>query len=307
MTNYNHSRFLPERLRSILEQFSSEDELIIVDDASTDSSPSLLQSLAKKDPRIIFLQNSSNLGVVKSVNRALQACRGRYVASLAADDRILPGFIDKTLLILEQHPEIALCCSECAVSFDGFSGKDPTKIETTYLIPNTQKPLVFHKDTIVKTFCTTSFWIPGHTTIVRKEIFDLYSGFEERLGYLCDWFLFHQIALRHGAAYLPEALSVWRQEEKSFSKPAASAREKRAFYLNLFEILSEPRYATLRPLFKKAGLLDYYIQSTFSSLVFNRKHWDLAFYFPSRLLTTQSKRYFRALKRRLPRWLNRFM
>src|SRR6185295_6763302 len=97
MTNYNHGHFLEARLHSILEQLPDDAELLIVDDASTDNSVAIIQKIAQTEPRIRLSQNPKNPGSVTSVNRALQEAKGTYIASLAADDKILPGFIEKTL------------------------------------------------------------------------------------------------------------------------------------------------------------------------------------------------------------------
>src|SRR3989344_8141378 len=124
MTNFNHGHFLEARLSSILDQLTENGEIVIVDDASTDESVSIIKTFAAKDKRIKLLQNSTNLGVIPSVNRALQTAQGKYITSLAADDLILPGFIKKTLQPLLDHPDIAICCSDCGLLFDCFPDRD---------------------------------------------------------------------------------------------------------------------------------------------------------------------------------------
>jgi len=90
IANYNHGRFLQQRISSIMSQMSSRDELIIVDDASTDNSCQIIDEFIRHDDRIKLFRNNQNLGVVKSANRAISESRGEYLASFSVDDVILP-------------------------------------------------------------------------------------------------------------------------------------------------------------------------------------------------------------------------
>jgi cellulose synthase/poly-beta-1,6-N-acetylglucosamine synthase-like glycosyltransferase len=60
--NYNHEKYLPERLRSITEQAYQNTEIILLDDASNDSSPAILQKFSSEESRARFLPNSQNSG-----------------------------------------------------------------------------------------------------------------------------------------------------------------------------------------------------------------------------------------------------
>ena len=94
MGNYNTPvSYLRESIDSILAQTYTDFELIIVDDASTDDSPAVLESY--DDPRIRILYNEENLGLAKSLNRALDICRGEFVARMDSDDICLPERFEK--------------------------------------------------------------------------------------------------------------------------------------------------------------------------------------------------------------------
>src|SRR5947199_1042993 len=88
MATYNGERYIRQSIDSILSQSFADFELIIVDDGSTDSAPTLLQSYS--DSRLRVLRNPGNLGVVGSRNRAFAESRGVYVASHDHDDLIRP-------------------------------------------------------------------------------------------------------------------------------------------------------------------------------------------------------------------------
>src|SRR5262245_11608394 len=80
---YNHQKYVAEAIQSILDQSFTDFELVIVDDGSTDRTPEVIASF--KDPRIVSIRQP-NGGPSVAVNRALAACRGKYVALMTGDD-----------------------------------------------------------------------------------------------------------------------------------------------------------------------------------------------------------------------------
>lgn len=97
MPLYNAERFVRRSMESVLAQTHASLELLVVDDASTDASPSVAEAVAAGDPRVRILRNGRNLGVAETRNRALDAARGRYVAFLDSDDWWLPRKLETQL------------------------------------------------------------------------------------------------------------------------------------------------------------------------------------------------------------------
>lgn len=83
---YNRAAYLPEAIRSVLEQSFSDWELIIVDDASTDNTESVVKNFIAADSRVKYFKNDQNKGVARSRNRALMASQGDFIAVLDSDD-----------------------------------------------------------------------------------------------------------------------------------------------------------------------------------------------------------------------------
>ena len=109
MSVYNGERFLRTALDSILGQTFRDWELIVVDDASTDSTPDILAGY--RDPRIHVLRNEKNCKQAVSSNRGIAAATGRYIARLDADDVSLPDRLTEQVAYLEKHPEVTLVAS----------------------------------------------------------------------------------------------------------------------------------------------------------------------------------------------------
>jgi len=106
MAVHNGERFVREAIDSVLGQTFTEFEFIVVDDASTDATPALLD--AYDDPRIVRVRNERNLGLPASVNAGLQRARGRYVARIDADDICEPARLARQFAYLEAHAGIAV-------------------------------------------------------------------------------------------------------------------------------------------------------------------------------------------------------
>lgn len=115
MPLYNGEKYVSESIDSVLAQTVGDFELIIVDDASTDSSPDIIHSYAAKDPRIVILHNKANMGAARSRNRALDIACGDFITFTDADDLLLPGRFARQLSFFEKYPQIDLCGSSYTI------------------------------------------------------------------------------------------------------------------------------------------------------------------------------------------------
>ncbi|MDM1062264.1 glycosyltransferase [Empedobacter falsenii] len=104
---YNGAEFLQTAIDSILGQSFSNFEFIIINDASTDNSENVI--LSNTDSRIVYVKNELNLGLIKTLNKGLDICKGEYIARMDQDDIALPTRFEKQVNILDNHPEIGVC------------------------------------------------------------------------------------------------------------------------------------------------------------------------------------------------------
>jgi len=94
---YNVEEYLVECLESVINQTEKDLEIICVEDCSTDSSLKILQEYAKKDERIIILQNEVNSGLSVTRNNGLAIAKGEYILFVDSDDFIVPNLLEKTI------------------------------------------------------------------------------------------------------------------------------------------------------------------------------------------------------------------
>jgi hypothetical protein len=110
MCVYNNSLHVKEAIESILNQTFTNFEFVIVNDGSTDESEAII--LSYNDPRIKYLRNPENLGLIASLNKGIEASNGKYIARMDADDISLPERLKEQYAYMESHPLVGVCGSD---------------------------------------------------------------------------------------------------------------------------------------------------------------------------------------------------
>ncbi|MBQ7345432.1 MAG: glycosyltransferase [Oscillospiraceae bacterium] len=105
MAVYNAEKYLNKAMDSILGQTFDDFELIVVDDKSKDRSGQILHEYARKESRMVLLENQENMGLAKSLNRGLAVAQGEYIARMDADDISVPHRFEQQVRFLDQHPD----------------------------------------------------------------------------------------------------------------------------------------------------------------------------------------------------------
>jgi len=124
MGAYNCAGTLGPSIQSMLDQDFRDLEIVICDDGSSDATFDLMRSYAERDARIVLLRNEPNSGLARTLNRCVDAARGKYLARMDGDDISRPDRIGKQVSFLDAHPEYDICGSSIAL-FDssGIWGK----------------------------------------------------------------------------------------------------------------------------------------------------------------------------------------
>lgn len=106
MSVFNGEKYLEEAVESVLNQTFNNFEFIIVNDNSNDNSLELLNNYM--DPRIEIINNRVNLGLTKSLNKALDRAKGEYVARMDADDICMLDRFQKQVDYLDRNKDISI-------------------------------------------------------------------------------------------------------------------------------------------------------------------------------------------------------
>lgn len=153
---YNAEKYIKKAVDSITNQTYQNLEIICINDGSKDNSLAILTELAKEDLRIKVISNEHNLGLIKTLNKAIEKASGEYLARMDADDFSLPERLEKQVKFLIRHQ---LDFVDCKIVYKGENG-NTIKRETT--IPKTEKGLQFFS------FFKTPFLHP--TILCKTEV-----------------------------------------------------------------------------------------------------------------------------------------
>jgi glycosyltransferase involved in cell wall biosynthesis len=110
---FNNGPFILESIQSIFEQTLPADEIIVVDDGSTDDTRQVIQQI--DDSRVKYVAQR-NAGVSAARNRGLELASGEYITFLDADDRWRPTMLEQQAAVLD-HDESLVCCFTNFVRF----------------------------------------------------------------------------------------------------------------------------------------------------------------------------------------------
>ncbi len=101
---FNGERYLRTALQSIADQTYPDFEVVISDNASTDSTPDICQEFAEKDPRFVYVRQPENRGGTWNFNHVVELARGEYFKWAAHDDVIEPTFLQVCVEALDAAP-----------------------------------------------------------------------------------------------------------------------------------------------------------------------------------------------------------
>jgi glycosyltransferase involved in cell wall biosynthesis len=200
MPVYNAGPYLAEAIDSILAQTFSDFEFLIIDDGSTDGSGEIVQSY--DDPRIRYLRNERNLGLVDTLNRGIELARGPYIARMDADDISLPERFERQIDFMDAHPEAGVCGS----SFQFFGDRDflavyPSDYREAY------------------TFLASDSCLGHPTAMIRRKILTEHNlRYESEYGYAADYAFWIRIGQVCGLTSLSEPLLLYRWHEANMSR-----------------------------------------------------------------------------------------
>lgn len=247
LPNYNHGRHLAVAIDAIAAQSRSPEEIIAIDDASTDDSRGILAECQNRHSNLVVLVNDRNLGALATLQRGLEAARGRYIYFAAADDQVLPGFFDRSIDALEAAPTLGLFCAE-TILIDAATGRKlgmrpvvrPLR-KAGSLSPAAVKDLLKRADNFIHTGSS----VFRRTSVLAK------SGFSAEAGSFSDGILARKIALTDGMWFEPITAAVWSIHTDGLSRVTALNRDKAADALSTLPQLIErdqdfpPWYAEL--------------------------------------------------------------
>lgn len=246
MPVYNAEKYVRVAIESILNQTYTNFELIIVNDASTDSTLNILRKFKALDKRIILIQNIKNLGVTKSLNKALEQTHGKYTIRMDADDWAYPQRFALQVDLMEHNPDVVVSGSYIKVC--------DKNLKTKYIRRYKLSDASIRKHL----FRYSPFAHPA--TIWRGEILKR-ERYDERIGTCQDYELYFRVGRLGKFMNLPKSLLKLRMHDTSVSSIMSDYQLKNTVLIRLSAVLFLGYNMT------KLDKLYNFIQEIFISLI----------------------------------------
>lgn len=200
MPAYNAAAYIREAIDSILNQTFTDFEFVIINDGSTDATEEII--LSYSDERIQYYTNKCNMGIVKTLNRGIDLCRGKYIARMDADDISMPNRLEKQIHCLEANSQIVASGTLYAILGDE---------------PNMPVDVATNAEDIrydMAIYCQFAH----STMMIRKDTLDQYK-LRYREEYKCaeDYKLWTEMLQYGEMENIPEVLGYIRQCEEGIS------------------------------------------------------------------------------------------
>ncbi|MFD2718419.1 glycosyltransferase [Hymenobacter monticola] len=216
VASYNNARYIQQSLESVRQQTYPSIELIIVDDASTDSSVEVIREwLTQTGYEAKFIINETNLGVCKSSNVFLSHATGTYISWLASDDIMLPQKLDTQVTLLENSPQkVGVVYSDAVVI-----GADSKQYFSRFIQMHRQ--FVDVPQGYIFPVLLQDNYIPVMTALFRRSCFDECGWYDEDLNYE-DWDILLRFARKFEFIYSDYVAAQYRVHSASLSQKLQS-------------------------------------------------------------------------------------
>ena len=194
---YNSSRFIKKALDSVLNQSRRPEEVIGIDDGSTDNTRSILEGYSP-DVRILCHQNNSNLGVGASMNLGVRGSKGDLVAFLDHDDLWYPTKLSEQVKVFDKYSDVGLVYTNVNVI-------DENDNELFEIYPNGFEELNKPEELLLKCYITTV-----SSVMVRRKLFEKIGLFRTDIQ-SADHDMWLRMIEKTKFSYLPKCLALHRK------------------------------------------------------------------------------------------------
>jgi len=193
IASWNSRHYLDPCLASILAAGCGRIEIIVVDNASSDGTPKLLQD---KHPQAFLLANTRNEGHCHAINQGIEVARGRYLMVLDADTVLDPDAVSRLVDFLNQHQEAAIAAPRML-------NPDGSIQETARSFPTVMNGILGRQSVLTRFFSNSKFV----ERYMRRDRLDSLLPFE------VDWVSAACMIFRRS---LPNRIGLWDEAFKGY-------------------------------------------------------------------------------------------
>lgn len=268
LTSYNHAKFLPQSIESVLNQTYQDYELIIVDDASTDESWSIINSY--EDERIKKIRHSFNFGHGVLWDTIQRYTNGQYIAVHHSDDIWEKTKLEKQVVFLTNHKEYA--CVFTGVNVICEDGTTYTNENGFYY--NAFKTINMSRQEWIKYLIEKGNCLCHPSVLIRKKVYYKIKPFGEGLRQIPDLLVWIRICMNYSIYVIPEKLVSFRVHDQGENTSGfrsdtqvRSSIESMLILQELLKIKSKEEFQAIFPQAKIVGNSKYDIACSLSLLL----------------------------------------
>lgn len=235
--NYNHARFLDQRLRTVLDQSFQDFEIILLDDASTDDSRTVIARY-EGQPRIRTVLNSHNSGsACHQWNRGVALATAPYVWIAEADDAAEPALLATLVARLESRPSAVLAYAQSWAIDEQNRRCGDLGEWTADLSPDRWlHDFVNDGHSECARFLLSKNTIPNASAVVfRRDAYLKAGGAHEGMRLCGDWMSWARLLLQGEVLFVAQHLNLFRSH-------STSVRSTTSVFQYLAESLEVSRY-----------------------------------------------------------------
>jgi glycosyltransferase involved in cell wall biosynthesis len=238
---YHAAATVRETLGSILEQTYANLVIQISDNASTDDTLKVIESIA--DLRVTIHRHVENIGGEENFNRCIQLAEGKYTAIFHADDVYEPGMVEKQVAFLEAHPEAGAVFTEASLIDEVGNRIGEIRLPQGIASQNG----LYDFSTMFKAVLRHSNFFICPSVMVRTQVYqqEIKCWRGELFKSSADLDLWLRILQRHPIGYLPERLMRYRISDNQWSARVRLGTERADFFLVIDHYLAQEQVRAL--------------------------------------------------------------
>ena len=224
------------------------DEIIIINDGSSDGTNEYLSKIKHKN--IYIINNKINIGINKSFNKALLKIKSKYIFAATTDDKYSNNIVRiyKNCLkkFKKQSPHLVFGDAI------GIYERSKKKISQNLKIQNCTH---FNNHEFKKFFNNNPFDFFGGNVIFKTQLAKKYGGYINKMKWHSDWLLYLLISLNHGCCYVNKVIVKRKISENSYSSNIKNVSEEKKIISFFIKFIKKSKnYEN----FKKLAILPNY-------------------------------------------------
>lgn len=213
---YNYAHYLPNCVESVLSQHGVDVRILIVDDQSSDATPEVGQRLAAQDPRVNYVRNPKNLGLVGTANvGVMDWAKAKYTLLLSADDALSAGALARAASVMDMHDEVGMTYGMALVVGDDsdMTPLDPHQSFEYVIVPGSD---------FLERSCVNWCGVASPTALVRTALQHKVGGLDPRFPTTCDMEIWMRMATRSSVASVNAIQAYYRRHTSNMSNAVMS-------------------------------------------------------------------------------------